>query len=324
MSEQFFFTGGYTENMGGVAEGIGLARTRQDGSLEFLGTAVETSSPSFLVEGSGGVIYATDEGNGRVDAFRRGDGTTLIPLGGRDSSGQYPCHVSVTAGHLYVSNYGDGSIDVFLRESDGSLGELVQSLQGAGSGPREDQDGPHAHATLVVGDTVLSADLGSDQLHVHSVVDDGLVRTGSGSLPAGTGPRDLLHADRLYVLSELDNAILAVDENGAITAGGTTVAEWSDGDHAAALAILDGFIYTGLRGSNRLAIVRADDLSPVAAIPTRGDWPRHLVVQKNVLHVANQRSSTVTSFRIEAGTGMPVPLGEPEHVPSPTYLLPIG
>lgn len=324
--EQHFWTGGYTSNMDGTATGIGIARSRADGGFEFVGTAVGASSPSFLANGLvEGILYAADEANGRVEAFRRG-GLELVPLEGQPVSGVSPCHLSVTPDRLYVSNYGDGSVDVFPLGSTGAIGPLAQSLRGTGEGPHPAQEGSHAHSTLVVGETVLSADLGADRVYVHHRADGGLERTGFGEFPPGSGPRDLLAANgRIYLLGELSGAIFLIDGNATVLAQGAAVADWADGDHAAALAIdaSGRFLYTGLRGSNRVAIVRVDDLSPLASIPTGGDWPRHLWVSGDMLYVANQLSSTVTSFRIDAATGIPQPIATPEHVPSPTYILPV-
>ncbi|MCU1525646.1 MAG: hypothetical protein JWO18_2540 [Microbacteriaceae bacterium] len=325
MNERHFWTGGYTPNMDGVATGIGIARSRAGGGFEFLGTAVETSSPSFLADGLvEGIVYAADEGNARVEAFRR-EGLDLVHLGGQAVSGAFPCHLSVTRDRLYVSNYGDGSVDVFPLGADGEIGPISQSLQGTGSGPHPAQDGPHAHSTLIVGETVLSADLGADRVYLHRPIDGGLERTGFGEFPPGTGPRDFLAANgRIYLLGELSGALFLIDDSAAVLAQGAAVADWVDGDHAAALAIdaSGRFLYIGLRGSNRVAIVRVDDLSPLASIPTGGDWPRHLWVSGDMLYVANQLSSTVTSFRIDAATGIPQPIAAPEHVPSPTHILP--
>ncbi|WP_394771521.1 lactonase family protein [Lacisediminihabitans sp.] len=320
--------GSYTASMGGDALGIGAAATREDGTLEFLGLAAETSSPSFLANGVvPGIVYSTDEGSGRVEAFRRVDEFGLAALGGRAVSGGSPCHLSVTASRLYVSNYGDGSVDVFPLDAEGRIGELAQTLQGSGSGPTEDQGGPHAHATHVVGPTVLSADLGADRVHVHRVRGGTLERIGTGVFPPGTGPRDFADSSgELYLLGELDGGVYRIDEAARTIASGRVVADWVTGDHAAAIAIDEHgtFAYVGLRGSNRVAVLMIDDLSPVAAVPTGGSWPRHLVRDGGVLHVANQLSSTVTSFRLEPHTGIPRPLGRPESVPSPTYLLPVG
>jgi 6-phosphogluconolactonase (cycloisomerase 2 family) len=310
--------------MGGTAAGIGLARSRaDDGALEYSGLAAPISSPSFLVGSASGVIYATDEA-GRIEAFRR-DRDRLEPIGGQPSSGDSPCHVSVTADRLLVSNYGSGSIDVFPVAPSGEIGPVLQTLHGSGSGPEPAQDGPHAHSTLV-GRTVLSADLGSDEVHVHTLEGGVLERVGTSRVPAGTGPRDLaLLGGRIILLGELSGELFALDDSGAIMATGALVTDWVPGDHAAALAV-DGsarFLYSGIRGSNRIAVVRLADLTPIASVPSRGDWPRHLTVVGDFLHVANERSNTLATFRLDTATGMPIPVGEPAAVSSPTYLLPV-
>jgi 6-phosphogluconolactonase len=325
------WVGSYTRSMGGSGEGIGAVLESDDGSIGFAGVAAQVSSPSFLANGIvPGVIYATDEANGRVEAFRRSTETTLEALGGQGTTGAAgasPCHISVTADRLYVANYTSGAVDVFPVLGDGRIGQLETSFAGTGSGPHPAQGGPHAHGTLVLGDTVLSADLGSDQVHVHRWVDGELTRVSSASMPPGTGPRDFVVAPdgRIFVLGELSGAILEIDDDGRVLRSGQAVASPVDGDHLAALAIdADGrFLYTGLRGSNRIAVVDSRTLTPVADLPCGGDWPRHLVLSGEFLHVANERSSTVSSFRIDRATGIPEAFGLPVSVPTPTYLLPV-
>ncbi len=322
--------GGYTTTMGGDALGIGLLRWRHDGAgLEVLDTT-PTSSPSFLAAGFNGVLYATDEA-GRIEAFRPGPRLTLQPLGGQPTSGGFPCHVSVTRDRLFVSNYLDGSIDVFSLTVDGRVDLLIQTLPSEGSGPNPVQQGPHAHSTLLRGSTLLSADLGADRVHVHALMHGQLVRTASVALPPGTGPRDLIAlAGRTILLGELDGGLIALDERGRITATGSVSNDWLEGDHAAGFAIdtAGRFGYTGLRGSNRIAVFRAADLSPVATVSSGGDWPRHLCVINagdtgDVLLVANQLSSTVAAFGLDPNTGIPFPLGSAVNVASPTFLLPV-
>ena len=66
--------------------------------------------------------------------------------------------------------------------------------------------------------------------------------------------------------------------------------------------------------------VDAARLSFVDVVPGGGSWGRHLAVDGDLLHVANQLSNEVTSFRI--GTdGIPVQLAPGTPIGSPTYLL---
>ena len=330
MTSSHVWVGGYTTTMGGDALGIGLLRWNQDGAgLEVLNTT-STSSPSFLAAGLSGLLYATDEA-GRIEAFRPGPRLTLQQLGGQPTSGGFPCHVSLTRDRLIVSNYLDGSIDVFSLTVDGRVDSLIQTLSSEGSGPNPMQQGPHAHSTLLCGSTLLSADLGADRVHMHAVEHGQFVRTASFALPPGTGPRDLIaHAGRTIVLGELSGGLFALDERGRITDTGSVANDWLVGDHAAGFAIdtAGRFGYTGLRGSNRIAVFRPADLSPVATVSCGGDWPRHLCVINggdtgDVLLVANQLSSTVAAFGLDPNTGIPFPLGSPVNVASPTFLLPV-
>ncbi|MET4705031.1 beta-propeller fold lactonase family protein [Frigoribacterium sp. UYMn621] len=321
--------GGYTATMGD-AKGISLLRWHGDDARMELLETTPTSSPSFLASGPDGLVYATDEYGsgpaGRIEAFRRAEGS-LHSLGGQPTSGGFPCHVSVTADRLFVSNYLDGSIDVFPLLSGGRIGELIQTLSAHGSGPNPAQERPHAHSTLVRGSTVLSADLGADRVHVHAIENGRLVRTASVTLPPGTGPRDLMRvAGRTILLGELDGTLFALDDSGQVLQAATITEDWVDGDHAAGLAIDASarFLYTGLRGSNRIAVIRAGDLSPVATVSSGGDFPRHLcVIDGDVLLAANQLSSTMAAFRIDPVTGIPHPLGSPVEVASPSFLLPV-
>lgn len=311
--------------MDGTSEGIGALRARGDGSLEYLGLAVATRCPSFLAAGTAsGIVYATDESAARVEAFRR-EGDRLVPLGGQATSGALPCHISATAEWLYVANYLSGTVDAFPLSADGAIGPLRASLPGAGSGPRPAQDGPHAHSTLVVGERVFSADLGADRVHVQRWTEGRLERMSSVAFPPGTGPRDFATTvdGRVFLLGELSGEVFELDREGRILRSGPSVIDAVAGDHWAGLVMDDAgeFLYTGLRGSNRIAVVDARTLSPVVAIACGGDWPRNLCLSGEMLYVANERSSTLTCFRIDRGTGVPVPVGLAEAVPTPTYLL---
>src|SRR5690606_14335767 len=152
--------------MDGSARGISLAESLPDGTLEDLGAAVEVESPSYLLAGNDHV-YAVGEGSGRVHSFHR-EGGTLVEDGSASSGGSLPCHLGLLDSALVVANYDDGALGVVSLRPDGSIDELVQSLPGSGSGPRDEQQGPHSHASIQVdASTLVSLDLGSDELHTH-------------------------------------------------------------------------------------------------------------------------------------------------------------
>jgi 6-phosphogluconolactonase (cycloisomerase 2 family) len=336
------WVGGYTAEMDGTGDGIGLIRRASDGALELVGTAAVTASPSFLLL-RGDVLYAAGESGPTVSAFRV-DGASLVPLATEAAAGTYPCALTAAGGFLIASCYGDGAVGLHRLGATGIPGAVVQTLRNesgpaphAPHGPHTAQDGPHAHAALQVdATTVLTTDLGTDRVHVHRLTRDGLTRTGSVVLPEGCGPRDLrLHPSGLvWVLAELGNEIFVLrreQEAGAGARGGFTVSAPTalpgaePGDHSAAIAVsADGrFAYVGLRGSDRVAVLAVSpdgaSMAPLASIPSGGKGPRHLVIDGAQLHIANQGSNSVDTFDIGAD-GIPVQVGT-LAVPSPTYLL---
>ena len=305
-----WLVGAYGADMDGSAPGICKLRSKADGSLEVVeGFLIEALSPAFLARSPFGLLAALEGEQAVLEV-----GGTTWPSGGT-----WPCHIGVYGDDVVVSNYFEGNLG--LR-----TGQVVAPERG--SGPHPSQNGPHAHSTAeIAAGVILSADLGADRIGIHSLVNGVLTRTGSHALRPGTGPRDLLVAGSLlYILGEHSGTVVVAEwiDGTLVLLDEVPVVGAADGDQAAALVLANGFLYTLLRGSNQLATLRVSDdgrvVEGLGAVPTGGDWPRHLVLDDRFLHVANQRSSTVTTFAIGGG-GFPVPVGEPCATPSPTYLL---
>jgi 6-phosphogluconolactonase len=334
-----FWCGAYTQDMGGEAEGIGALLQREDGTLEYVGVAARTDSPSFLAQDprDARIVYAVSEATGRFEAYLRGNGAALTSLGVQQTGGAGPCHISVRpdASAAIVACYGDGSVRLHRLDAHGVPQPLEQVLAGEGSGPHPAQEGPHAHSSLILEEgVVLTTDLGADRVHVHTTDPSTghLRRVDSLAFPGGTGPRHLRRhpSGLVYLVSEHSREVFVLEHRGAdvrIVSSTPVSPEQADDDTAAEITVTaDGrFVHVGLRGSNRLstlavvengsALVHVDDAS------CGGDWPRHHVIDRDLLHVANQLSSTVTTFRVDQATGVPTQLGLAEPVPSPTYLL---
>ncbi|CAN5296467.1 lactonase family protein [soil metagenome] len=324
-----WWAGGYSEDMSGTIPGILALRTTDAGTLALVGTAVETPSPSYLLR-RGDHVYAVAEGAGTVSSFRRTGEHALVRDGSAPSGGRWPCNLGFFGDGIAVANYFDGVVGLVGLDESGAVTVLESTQEGDGSGPHERQEGPHSHTVLAVDDALLSVDLGSDRVLVHR---PGLEPATSLALPPGTGPRDLVrHPSGLfYVLSELSHELFVLrwTGSGLELVSSVAVPGAVDGDHDSAISFgADGrYVYTGLRGSNRIAVLRASDdgalVEPVAWVSSEGEWPRHHAVDRDVLHVANQLSHSVASFRLGAD-GLPALIAEPTAVPSPNYLLPAG
>jgi 6-phosphogluconolactonase (cycloisomerase 2 family) len=316
--------------MNGSAEGIGILTVNPDGSLENHGLAVAAESPSFLVK-DGEFIYAALEGAAAVSAYRIA-GNELHLLGQQDVAGELPCALAVLGDRaaLGVACYGDGTVDVHPIAPNGTLGKTGQSLRGVGKGSRINQDGPHAHAVLQLdAHTVLTTDLGTDEVYIHTLTGELLSRAGSVTFPTGAGPRDLLlhPSGAILVLAELSNELYLLLRDGLefTIAGSVALPGAEDSDHAAALATTaDGrFVYAALRGSDNISVLELDaankSLRAVGAVGSGGGWPRHLVVDGDRVRVANQLTNSVVTFTIGLD-GIPVRESS-LLVASPTYLL---
>lgn len=320
-----FLIGGYGADMGGTGTGVGWGRSHPDGRFEYRGVAAEVESPSWITV-DGDRVHATLEGAGEVASWRLRGGE-LVATGRVSSGGLNPCHLAVAGEARVVANYSDGVVAVVDAHG------LRQSLVGdAPHGPLPAQDGPHAHHALVLPDgRVLTLDLGTDRLHLYEwTVDEtpSLVPLDTVPLPAGTGPRDLLLLPdgRLALLGEWSCDLLILEPRGAtfeivqiVQLPGATRGE----DQAAALALTADarYLVAGIRNSDRIATVAVGIEAPVPVgwVPSGGAGPRNLVVDGEYVHVANQLSSTVTSFRVDRDGGL-TSVGDPVAVPSPTCL----
>jgi 6-phosphogluconolactonase (cycloisomerase 2 family) len=341
VQEELVFVGCYTGETGGEGEGITLLRRDPaSGDLARLGVVARTPSPSFLTQHPTlPVLYAANElESGAVTAFTVAADGSLTELGSRPTGGRQPCHVAVTADgrHLLAANYTSGSVSVHPLDLGGRPGERSDLLDLDGEGPDpERQQGPHAH--MVAPDPsssgVLIVDLGSDRVWRARLdaVSGRLTDLAPAIVTApGTGPRHLLRSPdgALLVTGELaadltwyrPSASGELERRGGVPA--TTVAgrdfpsELTSGP--------DGrFVYVANRGPNTVSVFAwtRDAAELIAEVPTGGDWPRHMALANDHLYVANERSHTVTVFRINPDTGIPQAQGDPVGEPSPTCVL---
>lgn len=339
---EFVFVGCYTGESGGKGDGIGLLRRDVGtGTLTALGVVARTPSPSFLAAHPQlPVLYAVNElAAGTVSAFSVAADGALSPLAIRETGGQFPCHLAVTPSgtHLLVANYGSGSVTVFPLEADGAPAERCDLLQLRGSGPVADrQDGPHAHQVAPDPHTadVLVSDLGADRvvrLRLDPVT--GRLYDGHDAVAAdpGTGPRHLVRSP--------DGAVLLVGElaahltwyrpgppDGGLRALGAVATSTAAQPVLPSEIVMgrDGrFIQVANRGPDTVSTFAWDGETAtlVAEVSTGGQWPRHLALLADHLYVANERSHSVSTFRIDPDTGVPRIQGELIHQPSPTCLL---
>lgn len=324
-----YWVGGYT----GATEG-GIGVLDAGAALASRGLAGPTSDPSALLASPDRpeLLYAVDEGGDGVVALRRSDdGLEVVSRVG--TAGAAPCHLSIAADGslLLAACYGDGVVSVHRLDDDGlpGPGAPLAPPSEAPTGPHPAQDGPHAHATLEVGDLLLVADLGTDRVHRFRRARDGFAPAGSIVLPPGCGPRDLLPlpSGRVLLLGEHDRRVHVLDPDlDAPLGSAATTVDPVPGDQAAGMTLAGDRLTAGLRGSDRIAVLRldADDVpQPVGSIASGGVWPRHHVLDTTGVLVANERSGTVTRLPWRPD-GLLGAADASVAVPRPTFLLPVA
>ena len=351
----------------GNGRGIHIFRVdRATGALSPAGVQEHATSPSALAfDASGTHVYSTnatdlvDNGtSGSVSAFAIDRGTGLLTLLNTVSSGGLgPTYASVhrSGRHVFVANYGGGSVAVLPILADGRLGPATDVKKTAGVvGPRRatnaptgsfafsGHDMPHAHMiqTDPAGRFVLAPDLGLDRIFVWAFDE----RTGrlepadppSVALPPGDGPRHFAfhpNGSWVYSIQEEGSTIVLFDYDGA--RGRLTARQsisslppgYAGSNFTSGIRVSkDGrFVY----GANRLhdsiavfAVGRDGTLTFVADEWTRGDYPRSMTFEPGgrFLYSCNQRADCITTFRVDTDTGRLTFTGQYTAVGNPSAI----
>lgn len=334
----FVYIGCYTEGEGGDGAGISLAWRDPSGALGPANLVVATPSPSFLARHPTlPVLYAVNElTEGALSAFEMAPDGGLTALGSWPTGGVWPCHLSIGDGHVYVANYGTGSVAVFPLDAAGVPTGRSDLVSHTGHGPDpQRQDGPHAHMVSPVDGGVLVIDLGIDAVlsyRLDPATGTLGAATAVATLPGGAGPRHLVRdlAGRVHVIGELDATVVTYEVTGddgwrEVARAASTVEPGLNQPSEIDISPDGRFLYVGNRGPDTVAVFALDSGTPrrVGEVSTRGAWPRHFITHADLLYVANERSNTVVTFRCDPATGIPQPIADPLSTASPTCVLPI-
>lgn len=342
------YVGTYT---GSGSKGIYLFEL-ESGTLKPRGAAEGVASPSFLaVHEAGKILFAACETSdfqgkktGSVAAFKiHPDGAPLTLINAQSSGGAGPCYVSVNrdARHVFVANYGGGSVAMLPFNADTGLGAPARFFQHEGSGANpQRQKGPHAHSINLdpAERFALAADLGLDKILVYRFdAAKGTLEANDppfGTTPPGGGPRHLAFSPGgkfLYVNNEMTSSVTAFRweaDRGAMTEIHTlsTLPDGFKGSNSTAETRVspDGrFVYVSNRGHDSIAIFSADPatgrLTAAGHAPSGGKTPRNFGIDPSGRHLiaANQGSNTLVVFSVDPKTGALTPTGQVVEVPKP-------
>jgi 6-phosphogluconolactonase (cycloisomerase 2 family) len=282
----------------------------------------------------------------------------LTRLSAVGSSGTSPAHVSVhpSGKFVFVANYGGGNVAVFPVAADGTLGPASDVRPSVG--PRHharaiddppgqfavsDHDSPHLHMVAAdpTGQFVIANDAGLDLTLIWRLDAQGgrLLPAEAPVLvaPPGSAPRHFaFHPSGkfFYNLYEHDARVVVYDYDGSRGAMrlkqsvSTLPAHFAGSNLASGIVISpDGrFLYVGNRLHSSIAIFAiAEDgqLRTAYETWTHADSPRSIAIDPSgeLMFSCNQRSDSLTSFRINPASGALAFTGRFEAVGSPAVMV---
>ena len=297
--------------------------------------------------------------SGSVSAFVIDAATgALTALNTISSEGAGPAHMSVDSEgrFAFVANYGGGTIAVLSILPDGSLGSAVDTHRDTGFvGATRATDGPpgsfsfegHStpHCHMIAADPknrfVLATDLGQDRIYIYrfDAATGKLTPSAAmpfASLPAGDGPRHFrFHPNGrwFYSLQEESSTLTFFHydaERGSLAAQQTISAlpeGFTGSTTGSEIQIAhDGrFLYMANRLYDTISVcaIGGDGrLKLIANTPTMSDYPRYcgFAPGGEFLYSCNERSDTITSFRVDRETGLLTFTGQYAPVGNPTVM----
>lgn len=349
---RFFYVGTYTA--ASKSEGIYLCVMDPLTGHVTIKNSFKSVNPSFLtIDRTKRFLYAVNEvgeylgkPGGAVSAYAIDPLNFNLRLKNEQATkGADPCHLTLNrqGTTLLVANYTGGSLTSLPVRSDGTIGMVTEVKQHEGSGPKEQQKGPHAHCVILDAAEryALAADLGIDKVMIYRFdPTTGKLTPGtqsSADLQQGAGPRHLkFHPSGkyLYVISELDSTMTAFKYDalkGTLTqieTVSTLPADFSGVSYCADVHVHPSgkFLYGSNRGHNSIVVFEIDrrtsKLKTLQHVATGGDWPRNFAIDPSgeFLLVANQRSDNIVTFSIDRVTGELKPTGHITEIPVPVCL----
>ncbi len=282
----------------------------------------------------------------------------LTRLSAVGSAGTMPAHVSVhpSGKFVFLANYGGGNVAVFPVGADGTLGPPSDVRPSVGPRHRaraiddppgqfavSDHDGPHLHmvAPDPTGQFVIANDAGLDLTLIWRLdAQAGRLLPAEAPVlmaPSGSAPRHFaFHPNGriFYNLYEHDARVAVYDYDGARGAMrlkqtlSTLPPHFAGSDLASEILVSpDGrFLYVANRFHSAIAVfaIAADGQLHLASEAwTHADSPRSAAIDPSgeLMFSCNQKSDSITSFRINPASGALAFTGRYDPVGSPAVML---
>lgn len=288
----------------------------EDTKLEEINSNNEFENCSYLYKNND-IIYSAVEystnpsySNGYLVARNN----NLLPISNLAIQGKSPCHITLDKFRnlLYISNYEDGSLNVFSLTYNGLIDKLIHS--------KTYTPNSHIHYTALSEDynVLFVIDLGDNTLYAYKIAFDkatfDLEKLYSYHFPAGSCPRHLaLNKNNLYVITEnsceLYNLLFSTNngftfKNKVSILPNNIIKSNNDTGCAIKLSNDTNFIYVTIRGNDSISVFNTS-LELIQNISCFGNTPRDIAldISQEFLFCANQTSSNISIFKRDKKTG---------------------
>jgi len=305
------------------------------------------NNPGFLtISSDNNFIYSVNQfqNESSISAFKFNSKSGKLDfMNSQNSQGVNPCYITNDEYNVIFANYTSGSLAVFSKNSDGSLGEVKQVFQqfGKSINPKR-QESPHVHMVQFSQDKkfVFATDLGKDKIYIYNYSATSktnmLSIKDSVSVKQGSGPRHLTFnksGSFVYLLQELDGTITVYkNKKGKLIKFQETTVIAPDfiGESSAADIHIspDGrFLYASNRGTANdiscFEIQKDGSLLFKSRTSTEGKGPRNFTIDPtgNYLLVGHQYTNNIVIFEINKETGSLTDTGKRIDVCSPVCLV---
>jgi 6-phosphogluconolactonase len=265
--------------------------------------------------------------------------TGKLALQGRTSTlGRGSCYVGLTSNHLaLIANYSQGNVSAIPCDATGPLaGSIAFEHTGSSIDPRR-QKGPHPHSFVPSpdGHFALSADLGTDEVSVYPLSEDGKISDAVNKIKAvpGAGPRHIAFSPDgklMFFTNEMHNTLASFqwdEKTGtavAVDVQSALPADFTGSSSAADIYVHPDLpvIYTSNRGLDSIAVFNYTGKGKLALntnIPTGGGHPRGMMITNDGLYLfaANRDANNVVLFTLDEKTGLPTNTGKQLTIPMP-------
>lgn len=247
-------------------------------------------------------------------------------------SGKGPCFILLDdiRNLLYIANYGDGTLDVFLLDSNGNIISSIYHKSYTSHSRIH-------HLTFSEDKNMLFiSDLGDNKMYAYQIIFENqtleLKELSYYAFPNGTSPRHLaIYQNHIYVITE-DSCELyhfTFSENtgfhfvNSISILGN---DRRENDTGCAIKISqDGkFIYTSIRGKDCIYVFSSTpEVNLIQTISCFGKTPRDIQfdIFENYLLCANQNSGNISIFNRNPKTGL-LQYNNSYHIDNPACIIP--